>query len=735
MIDRELSEQSVPLNSGPGELYFDSVLRPQAAHHLWEHLDRMGKYLDTIDSLRERYRFFPKLNHELSDSFAHGNYTVEQISRFIELYYLKMDQFESKDWTPSLLIVPEASYRQGELAVEFRILFDRSLSRHSMAVLQPYIDMCCEESHEAVLQWLVERVDSTPLICDPENTLPDNRLTEAGFRIRRNEFLEDELRYHLFEKPLQSESIAFNRDHARRYIVPGIIERLVALLKDEERNRSVIKYCQIDHTRPEPLFLTELSPTIHILLAPRFYRNRLGGDICRHLISQTLALMDNLKVSLSLNHPRACKEIGDFSPEGSALTGENILELPGLIEGFLNSVEDLLLKNKENPEDPILTDTENQVRLIRGLLEILESERATRCRLFTHLRQEELALQTIRSTDDLVACAPPLFPQEEWWDHDRLEEGTPGIIKGLKNRKGFVHWCQEGTDYFALEENLFRIYSSLKRSEHRLRREITRKMLGELSIRKGKDINTLMDEMSYSDREQETFRRELSRQSRKSRITDEESRQIHQTLATLLMGLVTGLLAAVLLVVLTSLPIPWIVLISLVMGFLASLTVRRQVFPRNVQEEYLNERNHHPPRKKEEDLKPETGRLAREILPHEAVRGETIIRTLKDSEELSASFPRRKDEDPEEWALRLLNLLLKKGEIIELPISRDLKYYVFPERWGNHLVRASFEQEVKRLYDRKESQVTFTEYRWARELSRRATSVAQVKKFIREGNR
>jgi F0F1-type ATP synthase assembly protein I len=735
MIDRELSEQSVPLDSGPGELYFDSVLRPHAAHHLWEHLDRLGKYLDTIDSPRERYRFFPKLNHELSESFAHGNYTVEQISRFVELYYLKMDQFEKKDWTPSLLIVPEASYRQGELVVEFRILFDRSLSRHSMTVLQPYIDMCCEESHDAVLQWLIERADSTPLVCDPESTLPDNRATGAGFRIRRNEFLEDELRYHLFEKPLQAESIAFNRDHARRYIIPRVIERLITLLKDEERNHSVIEYNRIDHTRSKPLFLADLSPAGHILLTPTFYRNRPGGDICRHLISQTLALMDNLEGPLSEEHPRACGEILESSPERGSLAGENILDLPGLINGLLTSVEDLLVKGKENVTDPLLADTANQVRLIRGLLDILENERATRCRLFIHLREEEIALQIIRATGDLVACSPPLFPLEEWWDHDRLEEGTPGIIERLKNRKGFVHWHHEGTDYFAMEENLFRIYSSLKGSEHGLRREITRKMLGELSNRKDKDVNTLMDEMSYSNREQETFRRELSRQSRKQRISDEESQRMHQTLATLLLGLVTGLLAAVLLVVLTPLAIPWIVIISLFMGFLASLTVRRQVFPGNVQEEYLKEKDNQPARKAEEELKPETGRLAREMLPHEAVRGETVIRNLKDSEKLEETFPRQNKEEPEEWAGRLLSLLVRKGEIIELPISRDLKYYVFPERWGNHLVRASFEQEIKRLYDKKDSRVTFNEYRWARELSRRATTAAQVKKFIREGNR
>lgn len=719
------------------DLYFDSTLRPEMAHYLWEHLDKTGRFIEGEKTTREKFRLYPFLNLELAENFARGVYTVEQISRHIELYFLKLDKTEVR-WAPALLLVPVASYRKQDLAVEFKIIFDRSLSPDGFENVKPLIEQACQESIEGIFQWIINDLATEPI--DLEEVLQDE---DTGI-LDYSHYFEQELRYRLFEMPLQSESHGFSPENANRYVIHWYIKRIIAMLCDTSITGPLAEKFLAIPGKDEPAVIQEVLDN-HFRVLPQVHLpESYNSDLYAHYIRELKRFIKTAGTHLSRLVPEKSRELLALAPDSDTITEMNTTELHEKNKQFLAQAVTLVREVDSGTEPGTESNISlimEQVELLKTLHHQMESYIQERTAALTFYRQDQLQAQVLSLAEHFLVLEDKLFPEDHFIDHTQLNPLSTSIREHLISLPGILSHEQDGKVYLAHETNIFRIYSSYKKSNDTELERIAWLMMGQLSQEKGKSVEELMEEMSYSHKEQHQVTRNLVARKEKTGAPKPSitPRIREHILPVASMGLVTSLLGFSLIVILTHIPPGYAAALAVIPGFLAIAATNW--FLKRLDKPAQDDSLQHapetapPPSMKDRELSRRFIEILQAIIPGEAVPESRVLKEIAEAGDLRKHLPQGDNEDDDTYAARIIEKLIKKGVMVRLPLSPDICYMVFADRWNNHFVRASFEQEVKRLYEGSGKKLTFDEYRWSIDLCRKASSPQLLKKYIRDGTR
>ncbi|MCG8573100.1 MAG: hypothetical protein MJB14_23450, partial [Spirochaetes bacterium] len=268
-------------------------MKSEQAYYLWEYFDKMGKGIDSMQDDEEKFLSFPLLNHDLAKNFANGAYTLQQVSRLLEMHFLDLDKDNDKLWTPTILLVPVAEFHKGTLQIINKVIFSRTQEKNGFSLIQKYLEMAAEITAEALLQWIVTEGTQSPLELHYPLEEKLGPLDENGLLFHESDFFEYELRQKLFLDPLLDDEINFTRDHALKYYVPQYIDMIISFLKDIDFTEPRIENEGIAHMYTEPIFLLKITDRAHII-KPLVYRSDdKSCDLVYHYLKQAYCIINN----------------------------------------------------------------------------------------------------------------------------------------------------------------------------------------------------------------------------------------------------------------------------------------------------------------------------------------------------------------------------------------------------------------------------------------------------------
>ncbi len=714
------------------EFYFKPPVRSENSYYLWEYFDKVARYIENLESDEERLRFFPTLNHELAEQYANGAYTVEQISRFIENHFLDIEKEVDKVWTPTVILVPLAKYRSNELVVEYKILYDRAEEKNSYANVSSIIDYCVRESATAILLWLLQDVFYNPLTV----TFPIEHYLEepqkSGVIMHETDFFEYELRQKLFIEPLLSNSLRFSKEHAHAYYLPGYIRKIIDLLQNEEFVKPIVEKSGVVHIYKKPLFLLTVGEGLHALKPLMFHRKNKQSDLFYHYIIQAYVFQLNCENVFKKIKPESYIEHFQNAVSFNELVKKSFSEIYSEIDKFRTIASKVIYlpidENSNNFE--AIKQLKSQTELFIKLHSEMGILSTAMKNVFIQMRYEEIIDQIKNQKQDLVIIDRPLFKNDEYDDALELEKNYTDILEKVKANKKFLYQLRNDRNFFATEENIFRIYTALKDTSKSLHEEIAYLMIGELSNKTGKSVDELLQLYAYSTDEIKNFEKAIIKSQKKKETKNETHK--YDTVKTDVRPFLV--LFTILVLVFSSLT--WIVelhfIISLVIALISGLIafkIADIIFSRRVRKSLERDGSQSSfTFRLSAHERVEIHNILKEYIPAEAVAGSKIVDIISRNV-LVKFYPNIPDNTT--YVASVLENLVRNNVLLELPLTKKISYFVFPNRWSDHKVRGSFEKEIKRLHRDKHSFIDYNQYRLAVRYCK-ATSPHQVKRIARE---